>query len=311
MYIQYTLPSIVFICEVGVDSIHLDLLGSVTRFYDTGKYRTRTIEIDNGKVPLFLLHGGGGHAETYSRNMTNLSETCHPIAIDFIWHGMSSRPEYSNAGPKESGHWLSQFTDQLLDLMDHMGIEKAIVEGESLGGWIALDMAINHPERTEKIILNTSWGIGLDPEKVVEGDSDLAALRETSVNALMNPTKDLLRKRLEWLMPLGGVTNELVDLRYALWSIPETRDALLKYYEYLFADNIAEFYFYETDIRKIQCPTLVLWTDKNPIHGVDAADRLQEIITGAEKHIMLDCAHWPQWERPAEHDEVVNAFIAS
>lgn len=290
-------------------TIHIDLLGTETRFYDTGRYRTRVLTVENDKPALFLLHGGGGHAETYSRNLVALSEFCRPIAIDFIWHGMSSRPVYSDKGPGEAGHWLDQFTDQVIDLMDHLGIEKAAYEGESLGGWIAFDMGINHPERTSKLILNTSWGMHLDPAHVVEGGGDLAALRETSMNALKNPTLELLRRRLEWLMPLGGVTEELVELRMALWSIPETRDALIEYYDRLFADNIADFYFQESDIRKITCPTLVLWTDKNPIHGTDAADRLQAIIPGSEKHIMVGCAHWPQWERPQEHDRVVGAFM--
>ena len=66
-------------------------------------------------------------------------------------------------GRSAPDHWLAQFTDQLIDLMDHMGIEKAVIEGESLGGWIAFDMAINHPHRTSKVILNTAWGMHLEP----------------------------------------------------------------------------------------------------------------------------------------------------
>ncbi|GIR69672.1 MAG: hypothetical protein CM15mP74_09230 [Halieaceae bacterium] len=49
-------------------------------------------------------------------------------------------------------------------------------------------------------------------------------------------------------MPLGGVTDELVSLRQALWSIPETREALLEYYERLFSPGIEDFYFGEPDI---------------------------------------------------------------
>lgn len=294
-------------------TIHVDLLGCETRFIDTGKYVTRCISAPGERggdgEHVFLLHGGGGHAETYSRNMTRLAKVCQPHAIDFIWHGMSSRPAYSDGAPRAAENWLTQFTDQLLNLMDHMGIEKAVVEGESLGGWIAYDMAINHPDRTSKVILNTTWGMHLDPAHVHEGSTDLDALRQTSMNALLNPTPELLRKRLEWLMPLGGVTDELVDLRRALWSIPETRTALIEYYERLFAPNIAEFYWQEADIVKITCPALVLWTDKNPIHGEDAAHRLADIISGAKKHIMRGCAHWPQWERPEEHDDVVSRFL--
>jgi pimeloyl-ACP methyl ester carboxylesterase len=291
-------------------SIHVDLLGCETRFVDTGKYTTRCISAPGKGEHVFLLHGGGGHAETYSRNLNRLAQVCQPHAIDFIWHGMSSRPVFSDGAPRSSENWLTQFTDQIIDLMDHMGIEKAVIEGESLGGWIAADMAINHPGRTSKIILNTSWGMHLDPAFVEDRHADLDSLRTTSLNALMNPTPELLRKRLEWLMPLGGVTDELVDLRQRLWSIPETRTALIEYYNRLFAPNIAEFYWNEDDFRKIVCPTLVLWTDKNPIHGEDAADRLEAIIPGAKKYIMRGCAHWPQWEKPEEHDDVVSRFLA-
>ena len=112
-------------------------------------------------------------------------------------------------------------------------------------------------------------------------------------------------------MPLGGVTDELVSLRQALWSIPETREALLEYYRRLFSEGIEDFYFAEQAIRTIRSPTLILWTDKNPIHGVDAAERLHELIEESALHVMKDCAHWPQWERPEEHDTEIKRFLSS
>ena len=292
------------------NSIHIDLLGTDTRFVRSRDYLTRVIEVRNDKPPLILLHGGGGHAETFSRNLNTLAAVCRPIAMDFIWHGMSSRPPFSDGAAGDDVHWLRQFTLQVLDLMAALGLESASFEGESLGGWVALDLAINFPEKVDAIVLNTAWGIALDKEWVKEGAADLDALRETSVTALKNPTLETLRTRLEWLMPLGGVTDELVRLRRALWSIPETREALLEYYERLFSPGIEDFYFGEPDIRTIQSPTLVLWTDKNPIHGVDAAERLHQLVEGSALHVMEGCAHWPQWERPGEHDAVVCQFLA-
>ena len=292
------------------NSIHIDLLGTETRFVKSRGYLTRVIEVRNDKPPLILLHGGGGHAETFSRNLNTLAAVCRPIAMDFIWHGMSSRPPFSDGAAGDDVHWLRQFTLQVLDLMEALGLESASFEGESLGGWVALDLAINFPEKVNAIVLNTAWGIALDKDWVQEGAADLDALRETSVAALKNPTLETLRSRLEWLMPLGGVTDELVSLRQALWSIPETREALLEYYERLFSPGIEDFYFGEPDIRTVQSPTLVLWTDKNPIHGVDAAERLHQLVKGSALHVMEGCAHWPQWERPEEHDAVVCQFLA-
>ena len=291
------------------NSVHIDLLGTETRFVESSDYRTRVIEVSNNKAPLILLHGGGGHAETFSRNLNSLAAVCRPIAMDFIWHGMSSRPSFSDGSATDDVHWLRQFTLQVIDLMEVLGLQSASFEGESLGGWVALDLAINFPERVDALVLNTAWGIALDKEHVEEGAADLDALRETSVAALNNPTLETLRTRLEWLMPLGGVTDELVSLRQALWSIPETREALLEYYERLFSHDIEDYYFDEQAIRSIQCPTLVLWTDKNPIHGVDAAERLCQLIAGSELHVMEGCAHWPQWERPDKHDAVVRGFL--
>src|SRR5579871_4626913 len=139
-------------------TIHEELIGAETRFYATGKYRTRVIECVNDKIPLVLMHGGGGHAEAYARNVVRLSASCSPIALDFLWHGLSSRPRYWDGRRTEGRHWLNQFTDQVLELMDAKGIEKAVFEGESLGGWIAFDLGLNHSDRVIGLVLNTAWG---------------------------------------------------------------------------------------------------------------------------------------------------------
>ena len=282
-----------------MSTIHIDLLGTETKYYQTPNFRTRVIEAGSG-TPLFMFHGGGGHAETYARNMQRLSKVCRPIAPDFIWHGLSSKPAF------KQGNWLQQFTDQILELMDHMGIEKAVFEGESLGGWIAMDLGIRYPDRVEKLILNTAWGMNLGSDK----KEDLSSLRETSLNALNNPTRELIRKRLEWLMPLGGVTEELIDLRMALWSPAETRKSLTEYYENLFAPACDEYTFTLDDLSRIKAKTLLLWTEKNPIAGPEAAYAMQKVIAGSRVYIVDGAAHWPQWERPEEHDREVIKFLA-
>ena len=84
----------------------------------------------------------------------------------------------SDGAAGDDVHWLRQFTLQVLDLMAALGLESASFEGESLGGWVALDLAINFPEKVNAIVLNTAWGIALDKDWVQEGAADLDALRE-------------------------------------------------------------------------------------------------------------------------------------
>ena len=286
-----------------MNTIYVDLLGSQVRFYEGKKYRTRVIEAGQGEL-LILMHGGGGHAEAYSRNIRRLGEHFHVMAIDFIWHGLSSKPAFNE------GNWLAQFSEQVIDLLDSQGIQKAHLEGESLGGWICLDMAINHPERVGKIILNTAWGIKFKPGTVKEKTQDLDALRETSLRALADPSREAIRKRLEWLMASPErVTDELVEVRYWIWTRPDTRQSLTKYYEHLFSKETDNYLFTEEDVAKVRVPTLVLWTDKNPFHGPDAGERLAQLIPGAQYYLMKDAGHWPQWEHPEEHDRVVLQFL--
>src|SRR5579871_1638328 len=290
-------------------TIHEDLIGAEIKYYSTAKYRTRVIEWVSERIPLILMHGGGGHAEAYSRNIARLSRVCSPTALDFLWHGLSSRPKYWEGSRREGRHWLNQFTDQVLDLMDAKGIDKAVFEGESLGGWIAVDLGVNHPDRVAGLILNTAWGITLDPRFVKESKGDLEALRRTSLDALEAPTPEKIRRRMEWLMPLGGTTDEIVEVRRKIWQIPETRDALTEYYNRLFSASTAEALFNEEDLKRIRSKSLVLWTDHNPLHGVDAAERIAALMPSATLEIIRGAGHWPQWEKPEEHDAVVGAFL--
>lgn len=283
-----------------MNSIHMDLLEAQVRYVDHGVYRTRIIEAGTGPT-LVLMHGGGGHAEAYSRNVKRLAQHFHVICPDFIWHGLSSAPKFKD------GNWCQQFTDQILSLLDAMGIKKAHFEGESLGGWIAMDIGIRFPERAEKIILNTAWGMEMPGEQA----HDLESLRVSSLNALRNPDRETIRKRMEWLMPLGGTTEEIIDVRLALWSKPQTRDALLEYYDHLFAPECANYLFRVDDLKKIKLPTLLLWTEKNPISGPDVAHAMAEVIPNSSVYVVANAAHWPQWERPEEHDEVVTKFLTS
>ena len=59
----------------------------------------------------------------------------------------------------------------------------------------------------------------------------------------------------------------------------------------------------------MKAPTLVLWTDKNPGMGPNVGERLRSLIPGAQYYCVADAAHWPQWEHPEAHDEVVLQFL--
>jgi pimeloyl-ACP methyl ester carboxylesterase len=70
-------------------------------------------------------------------------------------------------------------------------------------------------------------------------------------------------------------------------------------------------YIEEEDVAKFKPDPLVFWSEKNPGDGPDWGRYFADLIPGAMFYNMLDAAHWPQWEKPEEHDQVLLDFIKS
>ena len=105
--------------------------------------------------PLILLHGNGEDNTYFEHQIPCFSKDYRVIAIDTRGHGKSPRGE--------KPFTIKQFAEDLKDFMDAKGITKAIILGFSDGGNIALEFALKHPERIEKLILN---GANLFPSGV-------------------------------------------------------------------------------------------------------------------------------------------------
>lgn len=287
-----------------MQTIWLDLLGAKIHTLG-GKYRTRVIEAGDGP-PLLLLHGIGGHAEAYARNVVRLGQSVRAMAIDFVWHGLSSKPPYVD------GEDVPIYADQVIDLLDAEGIDRVHIEGESLGGWVGLYLALHHPARVGDLILNTTAGIRFAPgvvqERTKEGREALAA---RSLAAISAPTPETIRKRLEWLMAAPDrVTDELVDLRVRLYSDPAIQESLRSVFLNAFGDQGApRRTIDESELARVSARTLVLWTDHNPGTGPDVGRRIAGLIPDARFVCVEDAAHWPQWEQPETHDDLVASFL--
>ncbi len=119
-----------------MDSCWVDLMGAEVRFIGR-RYRTRAILAGEGP-PLLLLHGTGGHAENFIRNIMSYAQHFRVCAIDMLWHG------YSETGGFED-EVLPKLVDQVLDVAEALGGESIHIEGQSMGGWVAILFALNHP----------------------------------------------------------------------------------------------------------------------------------------------------------------------
>src|SRR6266571_9249359 len=162
-------------------SIWVHMLGATTNFCDAKGMRTRYLEAGSGE-PLIFLHGSGGHAEAFHRNIVPLGEHFHTYAIDMAGHG------FTDQHPTLAG--TDGIADHVLRFMDTLGIQRAHLGGESLGGAASAKLALEHPERVNKIVYITGAGL----EMGEEAQKLAAAGRESFVRLTAAATQNTTRE---------------------------------------------------------------------------------------------------------------------
>ena len=280
------------------ESIWSDLQGvSFSQGYlDAGGVRTRYLHAGDTHQPtLVLLHGSGGHAEAYVRNLESHAEHFSTWSIDMLGHGYTEKPGH----PLEIAHYV----DHLIAVLDTIGADRVYLSGESLGGWVASRAAADHPERIERLVLNTAGGSQADLEV-------MKRIITLSMAAVEDPTWETVQARIKWLM--ADKTKDYDDIvasRQRIYRHPgfvaAMRDIMALQDPEIRARNIlgAEEY------GRITAPTLVLWTSDDPTADVSEGARIASMIPNARFEVMEGCGHWPQYEDPKTFDRLHLDFL--
>jgi 2-hydroxy-6-oxonona-2,4-dienedioate hydrolase len=260
-----------------------------------GDIRTRFIQAGDPAAPaLILLHGTGGHAEAFLRNLDAHARHFNVIALDYLGHGWTDKPDVPYEMPDYCSH--------LADFMDAMGIAQASFCGESMGGWIAAWFAIHHPDRVERLILNTMGGATMNP-KVMETVI-------TNTMAAVNDPAHFTRPRLEWLMADPSVvTDDLVACRERIYSNPAMQRAMPAILNLQREEPRRRNLMTAENMGRIRAPTMVLWTTKDPTASTDVGREIASWVPGAEFAVMENCGHWPQYEDPETFNRISLDFL--
>jgi pimeloyl-ACP methyl ester carboxylesterase len=287
-------------------SFWTEALGAQVRYYDAGPWRTRAIEAGAGEA-VIMMHGVSGHAETFVRNVVPIANAgFHVYAIDAIGHGFSAKP-------LDVFYDSATFRRHVIAFMDALGIRKAHLVGQSLGGWTAFDIARHHPDRVASLVSLTGAGILLDTEADRKKSEEVhAAVRSVTLNALDEPTRETIRKRLEWLMAdPSRVSDELVETRYQIVMLPDSREALPKMVVDQTGPENRSQMFREADLRALVHPTLIVWTDQNPTTPQSVGRDAAQLMPNARFELIEDAGHWPQYEQFARVNELVVQFLSN
>jgi pimeloyl-ACP methyl ester carboxylesterase len=233
--------------------------------------------------PLLFLHGAGGAGGVWLPFMAALSEHYEVIAPDHPGFGRSERPE-----------WLDQLSDLAyfyLDFLEALKLGDVHLVGNSLGGWLAAEIAIRNTSRLRTLTLIGAAGIHV--KGVPKGDMFIWTPEERIRNLF--------------------VDQHVAEQRLAQPMTEEQSDIAIKN-ELATADLAWQPRFHDPQLRKwlhrIDVPTLLVWGDSDKLFPREYGEDYQRLIKGSRLEIIPACGHLPHVEKVDRFVDLFKRFAA-
>lgn len=245
-------------------------------------------EVHGDGQPLLLIHGLGSSSRDWEWQIPQLSEKYQVIAFDVRGHGRSGKP----AGP----YRMQQFADDAAYLLRVLGAIPAHIVGISMGGMIAYQLAVSHPEVVRSLVL-----VNCAPELPIRTLKDRLTMwqREMIVRLLgMRKMGEVLSKRL-FIKP---EQDELRRIFVERWAENDSR-------AYLASMRAVVGWSVVDQLSEIRVPTLVLSSDEDYTF-IGEKERYAAQMPQAEMVVIEDARHALPAEKPEEFNQAVLAFLA-
>ena len=250
-----------------------------------------------------LLHGGGPGASgmsNFGRNLPVFAQKYRTLVVDQPGFGGSDKPEFTS-------QFFTFSADALLKLLDELGIERAHLVGNSLGGGTAVRFALRYPDRAGRLVLMAPGGLALN---VFAPDPTEGIKKLYKFGAPPGPSKTQLAEFLRTLVyDQTLVTDELVDERYVVASTPESLRAM-RSMGVSFAEHPEEGMLWR-DAHRLRQRVLLIWGREDRVNPLDGALVALKTIPRAQLHVFGRCGHWAQLEKFAEFNRIAMDFIGS
>ncbi|MDX6675095.1 MAG: hypothetical protein QOH11_2513 [Solirubrobacteraceae bacterium] len=275
------------------------------RVHDVHVGRSRISTLTMGEGPdILLLHGLGATKASFFEAAAALSRSHRVHALDLPGFGSSSKPAFA---AYDAGY----FADTVLGAMDAMGIERAHLVGNSLGGRVAIEVGLRRPDRV--------------------GALGLLCPAVAFVRRDYHPIVRLLRPELGVLphrFTRGMVANQF-------WSMfadrdqvdPSVADVVVEEFQRIYGSAGARFAFlsaarnvylespfgrdgFYPRLAELEPPALFVWGSHDRLIPAAFARQVAEWLPGAEQIVLEDCGHVPQVERSAQTNGLLQRFFA-
>ena len=248
-------------------------------------------------LPIVLLHGTGASLHTWEGWARALKDEHRVISYDM--------PGFGLTGPSpDANYTIENYVRVLVAVLDQVGVQRCVLAGNSLGGYVAWAAAVLEPGRIARLVLVDAGGYPYESTSVPLG---FRIARTPLLRTLM---KDVLPRSIieSSVQNVFGdpakVTPGLIDRYFDLTTRAGNRQALGERFRQTQPGALAE------RVPEIKVPTLILWGGRDRLIPLSLGDRFQQEIAGSTLSVFEDLGHVPQEEDPAATVAVLKDFLA-
>jgi pimeloyl-ACP methyl ester carboxylesterase len=268
----------------------IDIGGVPVNYVDAGE--------QGDSRPLVFVHGLSGQWQNWLENIPRFAQQRRVVALDLPGFGTTPMP----AEPIT----IDYYGRVVAELCERLELAPAVLVGNSMGGYVAAEAAIDAPEAVERLMLVSAAGISqrdVPLERALRAGKILGlATRASTAQRRRHMARPALR---HWILStvVRHPTRLAPDIAFEGLvkgsGKPGFLDALAACIDYDFRDRLPE----------IACPTLVVWGRDDAIIPVADADTYVELIAGARKLIFEDTGHVAMVERPIAFNDELERFL--
>ena len=253
-----------------------------------------------GRETIVCLHGLGGTKASFLPTVAALADSYRVVALDLPGFGESDKP----IGAPYDAPW---FARSVFAAMDALGIERAHIAGNSMGGRVAIEAGLTDHERIDGLLLLSPALAWLRPRPWAPV---LRALRP-ELGLLQPAPRPVVEAMVRRLVPAanGGWTAAGVDEFLRAYLTRRGRAAFYAAARNIYLDEPYGESGFWTRLKSLQGESLFVWGRRDTLVPIGFMKHVDKALPNA-RHVELECGHVPQVERPRETHAAIRKFLA-
>lgn len=257
------------------------------------------IDLGDPEAPaLVFIHGLGGSWQNWLENLPHFSTGYRCIAMDLGGFGESEVVDGEVS--------IQRYARSVAELLGQLGIERAAVLGNSMGGFVALELAIRFPALVQRLVLVSAAVLWQEYRHAKPLVTFANATEAIAARALAEVPSWLLRRRglRSYALRWGGIRAQpSSELQHELLRTARRTPGFLPAFRALASYPLRD------ELEGVRCPTLIVWGTADPLVGVGHARELERLIPDARTSIHEGIGHVVQLEAPERFNAEVEAFL--